>query len=338
MTLLMLGQCNQARIFGYSVLMLALLPIQWVYSQEIAFTDLYIFGQSLSDTGNYHALYGSPVVPYFDARFSNGPVTVDYLADGLNLPRPVPSLRGGKNYAYSAAATGPGDNLVTPIGVVFDPPRTVPNFGTQIEEFLASGSQLGPRDLIYIDSPTNDVLSGVSPSEIENNISDHVQTLYDAGGRYFVLNNSALPDIASARANDAIERSVSKLVSDFQDINIGIVYSDAIVNDIFADPLKYGFPNAFGSACTNCEGLVIQDGPFDIAADPNTYVIWDSIHPTTRFHEIVAEETLRVAYAMVPESIPSGIVVAALIGIVGRSRHKRIVVPLPADRPERHDK
>lgn len=309
-----------------SLFLIMLVSNQRANSQESYFTDLYVFGASLSDTGNYHALYGSPGAPYFEARFSNGPVTVDLLADGLGLPWPIASLRGGNNYAYSAAATGPGSNGVN---VVSDPPRTVPNYGAQIDEFLAGGGQLGPRDLIYIDSPSNDRFLNVSSTTVEENLKDHVQTLYEAGGRYFILNNLAVLGFEADLLNNAVDRVASQLNSDLADVSIGVVYSNEIIRDIFLAPLQYGFTNGsfldngFPSACANCEGLIIQDGPFEVAADPNTYVLWDSAHPTTRYHEIVADETLRVAALMVPEPTLCGTFVAAMIGIVSHTRRRR---------------
>ncbi|MHC5830296.1 MAG: SGNH/GDSL hydrolase family protein, partial [Nostoc sp.] len=56
-----------------------------------SFDQLYVFGDSLSDTGNiYNATYatGKPYPaspPYFEGRFSDGPIWVDYLGDQLGL-------------------------------------------------------------------------------------------------------------------------------------------------------------------------------------------------------------------------------------------------------------
>ncbi len=63
--------------------------------------QLYVFGDSLSDVGNVFRATGrqypaSP--PYFQGRFANGPVWVEYLADDLKLPR-NPST----NFAFGGA-------------------------------------------------------------------------------------------------------------------------------------------------------------------------------------------------------------------------------------------
>ena len=66
-----------------------------------------VFGDSLSDTGNLFAATGgtNPIPPYFNGRFSNGPVWVETLAASLGLPV-NPSLLGGTNYAFAGAVTG----------------------------------------------------------------------------------------------------------------------------------------------------------------------------------------------------------------------------------------
>ena len=96
------------------------------------FSGLYVFGDSLSDSGSdlalSTALYnatggGFPIVPGAPAnlpgRFSNGKVAVEYLADSLGLalsphyltpPPPLSTgLTGGTNFAQGGATTGLGN-------------------------------------------------------------------------------------------------------------------------------------------------------------------------------------------------------------------------------------
>lgn len=66
-----------------------------------AFDNIYIFGDSLSDTGNIKivaAQYGQQA----PERFSNGPVAVDIIAGAYGLLA-EPSLLGGNNYAFGGA-------------------------------------------------------------------------------------------------------------------------------------------------------------------------------------------------------------------------------------------
>jgi phospholipase/lecithinase/hemolysin len=56
-----------------------------------AFSNAYFFGDSLSDTGNVYTVFGPGYVPapYYDGRFSNGPVWVEHLAAMPTPPRPA---------------------------------------------------------------------------------------------------------------------------------------------------------------------------------------------------------------------------------------------------------
>ena len=85
----MRNRCVFALCASFSLFVLA--PLS---AQAISFTELTVFGDSLSDTGNVLSLTGdvlppgpgSPVPgPYFNGRFSNGPVWVDQAADRLGL-------------------------------------------------------------------------------------------------------------------------------------------------------------------------------------------------------------------------------------------------------------
>ena len=81
------------------------------------FTDLVIFGDSLSDVGNIAQapFINTPGPYYWNGRFSNGPVYAESLAVGLGLPALKRSTSsGGGDYAYGGAkTTGTGfpDNL-----------------------------------------------------------------------------------------------------------------------------------------------------------------------------------------------------------------------------------
>ncbi len=59
---------------------------------------LLVFGDSLSDNGNYFALTGGqypPSPPYYQGRFSNGPVWPEVTADLADVPL--------KDFAYGGA-------------------------------------------------------------------------------------------------------------------------------------------------------------------------------------------------------------------------------------------
>src|ERR1700722_13156154 len=61
-----------------------------------SFTALYVFGDSLSDTGRNPA----PATNYFNGRFCNGPLWVEYLSTNLGLP-----YNPSNNFAISGSTT-----------------------------------------------------------------------------------------------------------------------------------------------------------------------------------------------------------------------------------------
>ena len=81
-------------------------------AQAGPYSDLIIFGDSLSDTGNVFIVTGGALPsqsagPYAGGRFSNGPLWVETLANGLGLPTVAsPILVGGNYDAFAGAKTG----------------------------------------------------------------------------------------------------------------------------------------------------------------------------------------------------------------------------------------
>jgi phospholipase/lecithinase/hemolysin len=71
------------------------------------FSDMVVFGDSLSDVGNINTLSLSlyPPAPYYNGRFSNGPLWNEWLSQDLGLSAATPFLQGGLNYAFGGAET-----------------------------------------------------------------------------------------------------------------------------------------------------------------------------------------------------------------------------------------
>ena len=70
-----------------------------------AYSNVFVYGDSLSDTGNIYFITGHttpPSPPYYNGRFSNGPLAVEYLANALHSPL--------TSFAWGGATTGIGDS------------------------------------------------------------------------------------------------------------------------------------------------------------------------------------------------------------------------------------
>ena len=88
------------------------------------FSKTYVFGASVSDTGNACNLIPvacTPNPPYASPRWSNGPVFAELLAQRYGASA-APVRVGGTNYAYGGARTGP----------VAGTTQSVPNMLTQV--------------------------------------------------------------------------------------------------------------------------------------------------------------------------------------------------------------
>ena len=213
------------------------------------FLEIVAFGDSMTDTGNVFQLTGEldpPSPPYFEGRFSNGPVWVEYLADRLQLPRPTPSLTGGSNFAYGGAQTGPGIELRDGI--------ELPRVGSQIVEFLAQGGKLSDDTLVVVWAGFNDRRRRISNEEIVANLSDHVRMLHANGGQRFVL--------ANLNNNwPAFNRLWWQEIDDLQEqLNISIARLDFVefLDDVVANPSHFGFTN-LAERALNSRGQVLPD-------------------------------------------------------------------------------
>lgn len=192
-------------------------------AQVPKFDALYAFGDSLADNGNdliASRLTGAapPVPPsssphrmYFDGRFSNGPVAVEYLwallapavklsptvQPFLGLPstqrhRPFdPRLerKGAVNFAFGGSGTGLLEP--TPGGL------PVPGLRGQVALFATAlaGKKPSPRALYVIIAGAGDYLRDVplSPAASVGNIATAVRQLYALGARDILVMN--LPDL-----------------------------------------------------------------------------------------------------------------------------------------------
>lgn len=106
------------------------------------YSNVYVFGDSLSDNGNLHAL--APEQTYGE-RFTNGPVAVEVVAGALGFAlTPSYHLAGGtsgNNFAIAGAKAvdEDGDEATPDI-----------NLPTQVNAFLQINGGVAPSDALYI--------------------------------------------------------------------------------------------------------------------------------------------------------------------------------------------
>ena len=287
------------RLLRPTVIAVLALGILATEAARAGFTQIVAFGDSLIDTGNVFAATGQPPALYFDGRFSNGPVWVEYLADRLGIAAPTPSLTGGTDHAWGGAETGFG---LSAAGTL--------NINSQVTNFLA-GNTLSATQLVVIDGGANDFFNGqTDPSVPVANRAAAITALAGAGGRTFIVQNlpqlgeipatQGLPQ-AQRDALDQLTLAYDSLLSNSLDqlrsslgVTIGQVDLDRFLTDVRTNPSAYGFTNTMTSALG--DGVLSGDG----------YLFWDGVHPTTVGHKFIGD----LAFAsVVPE--PGGLTLLA---------------------------
>ncbi|MGD1899710.1 MAG: SGNH/GDSL hydrolase family protein [Phormidesmis sp.] len=306
-----------------------LIVLQSALASEAAnFSQIYAFGDSLVDTGNAFALTteligtGVPPEPYFEGRFANGPIWIDYLSNDLNIPQT--SFGFGGSFTSREASTQLGGPI---------PGLELPGLLTQVDEFTAQ-STADPDALYVIWAGANDYVSGgvTNPQEPVSNIAEAVTALGSVGAQNFLLANQ--PDfgtlpvlnqpgvtpetrLAFNQAAELHNQGLAQAVEGLQaaGLNAEVLDANALIREAQAGNL--GFENTTESCISNPSCV----GSEEVQAST---LFWDEIHPTSRAHAIVAtaaREQLEGEMVSTPE--PGVVLGLLLLGGLSASGLKR---------------
>ncbi len=262
-----------------------------------SFSQLVVFGDSLSDDGNAFLLSGGaiPGSNYGMYTFPGTPVTTSFFSDGLNttpvatgpqglwvnqlaaklnVPDPLPFLAGGTDYAVAGAQTGTSN------------PQ---DMGLQLAAFAANNSTgASPTALYALWGGANDILDGNSPTQAANNVESYIDALSRLGAKNFVwLNLPPLGDTPEGSTNKTALNAATTAfntqwsddiaVLEGQGIHVDGVDIGSLFTSIIGNPQHYGLNNVTTPAQTS--GAATDAG----------YLFWDHLHPTTTGHELVAD-------------------------------------------------
>lgn len=254
------------------------------------------FGDSLSDIGNLYAASGNtnpPSPPYFQGRFSNGPVWLELL--GYTQVRVGGAVTGGYNAAYGGART---DNTVPfPTGM-----------RQQITNYLGAGGTFDADDLVTIWGGANNIFQGLPTAAVQadpfgyiNGVSAAsaadmgfmINQVSDAGAGTILVAN--LPNLGTTpqfrgtsaqglatQASNAFNAALFAQVSAQAAANPGsnIIFMDVnrAFNVLLGAPGRFGFSNATDRCLVGVT----------VCSTPDSYVFWDGVHPTAAGHRLVA--------------------------------------------------
>ena len=266
---------GRASLLGCLLLVMAV-------SAACAYDALYAFGDSLTDTGNNPPSGAN----YYNGRYSNGPLWVEYMSTNLGL-----AYVQANNNANSGSQTG--DALLA----VQNLPRPV-DAATAVFAVWSGGNDF--LDNVSLTSQQNDPLwAGVISNAIYN-LTNAVAVLYADGARTIIVPN--LPDLSkipvasgftsSYRAymsgklglyNTNLLQALNHIRSGLPNLHLTCPDIFTNFNNILANPAAYGFTKTTVGAL---EDTSLSDKSFN--GPGSNYVFWDSVHPTTKAHALIA--------------------------------------------------
>jgi phospholipase/lecithinase/hemolysin len=205
------------------------------------------------------------------------------------------SLDGGTDYAYGFAFTGSGTANFT-FGTGDELSVTINNIGQQITDYLATKPKITDKTLFIVWGGANDLLNATSNKDVIDAAVDqagNLERLVAAGATQFIvpnlpnlgaiprLNGSPATSIPATKAtvlyNTVLAAGVA-IVRDFnpgKNLNIAQLDIFGLINKVVASPSKFGLTDVTGSSQ-------------EMSVDPDMFLFWDDLHPTTRGHNIVA--------------------------------------------------
>jgi phospholipase/lecithinase/hemolysin len=294
---------------------------------DMASNGFVVFGDSLSDPGNYYRFYGQvseapyspiPSAPYDDDghHFTNGTTWIEKVTRELGtadsgrsaLVRP----RVNTNYAMGRARARPN----APAFSDFD-------LSTQVRLYLGDSGGTAPAHAIYViwigandlddaigalqTDPTGATSAAIVTAALTA-VADNIQALWAAGARSFLVPN--MPDFgltpalqslgpAAVQAGDELSTLYNAgLTQTLQQLQAlpGVHFTSVdifrVLNSVAARPARFGLTDVQEPCLTF---FVVQNA---VCHDPEDHLFWDAIHPTTAGHAIIAtaaERALRLA-------------------------------------------
>lgn len=284
------------------------------------YDSLYVFGDSLSDSGNLALAAPDfvPSPPYTKGQFTNG----DAWTTQLGL---TPSLAGGTNFAFGGArAADNGD--------------TIPDLSLQIGAFVAGGGPKSDnalaviwaggndfRDFNTIDSPTkNDFRALVTG--IKKNVRLGIRALAASGVSEIVVfglpDFGRLPEFAGDAIGSAVASGAAQQLNDVIEKNARRNNRKIHGTDVRFFDVNDVLEKALARIPAENAQLACLTQP-DCATNGDDYLFFDDIHPVEAVHSLLAQEFERQLVSEVPLPAGSALLLTGLAGFGVWARRRK---------------
>lgn len=307
-----------------------------------AYSDVYVFGDSLSDIGRVYEITAGrfPAPPFYAVgRFSNGPVAVEALT--LDLTGRALSL--SHDFAAGGARTGVSPFPNTPTSAPSDNNADELNGTgllqqTQLFKTGLGATRADPNALYVVWAGANDlsqlqVLSnagGTQWTRVIGNIETAIGNLAADGATHFFVPNvpnlgltpgalaispgaAAAASFLSGQFDTLLDASLATFDAAHPEFDIKLFDSYGFLTTVVADVHANGSFRGLTDVTSECQNR---------CADPATSLFWDNEHPTAAGHAVLAGA---FAAALVPEPETDAMMIGGLgvLGWVARRRRRR---------------
>jgi phospholipase/lecithinase/hemolysin len=299
-----------------------------------AFTDLVIFGDSLSDVGRaFVATDGAvpPTPPYFEGQFTgpDGPVWAETFGDAV--------VAGGGtvlNLAFGGAEAL-GDTIV-------DLGGQLGQYQSLVDDNLANP---GSDTLAAFWFGANDIFADPTAEtgeEAADAVIDAAKALAVQGVGNFLFftypNLGSTPLLAStglaaagatatAAYNNRLRANIGTPGTDGTlealGVDVTVIDTGPLFAAVQANPGEFGFTNVtVPCVVTDGNGGVVSDCSAVTGVDASTFLWFDRVHPNSRAHALVADQAIA---AFTPVPLPAGVwlMIAALAALAAPAARRK---------------
>jgi len=276
------------------------------FASAAPFSNVFVYGDSLSDLGNIYNVSGHTIPlspPYYNGRFSNGPLAVEYLANAFHSPL--------TSFAWGGATTGIGDSgdggTQTMLGFA-----GLPGMLLQVQGSLSSVAPFAPTSLFVVWGGPDDFITGGSVAVGVADILTIVGALQSVGATHILV--PGMPDLGLTPAyyGDPSATAFSFAFDQALQANLphGVTYFDTFgfMHVVVSNPGAFGFTDV-------TDPCLVGLTP---CANPNQYLFWDDLHPTTAADAILAKQFANA----VPEPSTLLMLGTGVAGLAGALRRK----------------